>query len=146
MEWPDPHSVTLTPQIEVSLLGQNHSARHNLARSPNSPSSDWPNDGQRQSTLFHYTAWSAWECILSPRFQMGPQLIEFSLFFSENLGNDRQRIYLGPFKAIETPKRANHDYEGQKSHPHFYPPPLPSPAGECTKHAIFSSLFRVNEV
>ena len=31
---------------------------------------------------------------------MGPQLIEFSLFFSENLGNDRQRIYLGPFKAI----------------------------------------------
>ena len=68
------------------------------------------------------------------------------LIFSENLGNDRQRIYLGPFKAIETPKRANHDYEGQKSHPHFYHSPLPSPAGECTKHAIFSSLFRVNEV
>ena len=37
LQWND---LTLTPQIEVSLLGQNHSARHNLARFPNSPSSD----------------------------------------------------------------------------------------------------------
>ena len=111
LQWND---LTLTPQIEVSLLGQNHSARHNLARFPNSPSSDWPNDGQRQSTLFHSMAWSAWKCIFSPCFQMAPLLIEFSLFFSENLGCYRRRIYLGPFKAIQTLKRANHEW-GPKS-------------------------------